>query len=143
MNIRKRIYIIWSVSLTDKENYKWLLISASIGKRNIHMDRETVLQNIMVNYGKYGITEDMVNEVIDACFEGGMSYELIYSDICRKISEITGEEFYCTSSDMARAFGVSEDEMNRIIEEAREELIEASENPDEYFKTVETTRFMV
>lgn len=107
------------------------------------MDRETVLQNIMVNYGKYGITEDMVEEVIDAGLEGGMSYELIYWDICRKISEITSEEFVCTSSDMARAFNVSEDEMNRIIEEAREELIEAGENPDEYFKTVETTRFMV
>ena len=108
------------------------------------MDRETVLQNIMVNYGKYGITEDMVNEVIDAGLEGGMSYELIYWDIiCRKISEITGDEFICTSSDMARAFGMSEDEMNRIIEEAREELIANGENPDEYFKTVESTRFMM
>lgn len=107
------------------------------------MDRETVLQNIMYNYGKYGITEDMVNEVIDAGLEGGMSCELIYWDICRKISEITDEEFVCTSSDMARAFGVSDDEMNRIIEEAREELIEAGENPDEYFRTVETTRFMM
>ena len=107
------------------------------------MDRETVLQNIMVNYGKYGITEDMVNEIIDAGLEGGMSYELIYWDTCRKISEITGEEFFCTSSDMARAFGMSEDEMNRIIEEAREELIADGEDPDEYFKTVETTRFMM
>ena len=107
------------------------------------MDRETVLQNIMVNYGKYGITEDMVNEVIDAGLEGGMSYELIYWDTCRKISEITGEEFFCTSSDMARAFGMSEDEMNRIIEEAREELIADGEDPDEYFKTVETTKFMM
>ena len=107
------------------------------------MDRETVLQNIMVNYGKYGITEDMVNEVIDAGLEGGMSYELIYWDTCRKISEITGEEFICTSSDMARAFGMSDDEMNRLIEEAREELIADGEDPDEYFKTVETTKFMM
>lgn len=107
------------------------------------MDRETVLQNIMVNYGKYGITEDMVNEVIDAGLEGGMSYELIYWDTCRKISEITGDEFICTSSDMARAFGMSEDEMNRIIEEAREELIADGEDPDEYFRTVETTKFMM
>ena len=107
------------------------------------MDRETVLQNIMVNYGKYGFTEDMVNEVIDAGIEGGMSYELIYYDICRKISEITGEEFFCTSSDMARAFGVSEGEMNQIIEEAREELIADGQDPDEYFRTVETTKFMM
>ena len=107
------------------------------------MDRETVLQNIMLNYGKYGITEDMVEEVIDAGIEGGMSYELIYWDTCRKISEITGDEFICTSSDMARAFGISEGEMNQIIEEAREELIANGENPDEYFKTVESTRFMM
>ena len=107
------------------------------------MDRETVLQNIMLNYGKYGITEDMVNEVIDAGLEGGMSYELIYWDTCRKISEITGDEFICTSSDMARAFGMSEDEMNRILEEAREELIADGQDPDEYFRTVETTKFMM
>ena len=107
------------------------------------MDRETVLQNIMVNYRKYGITEDMVNEVIDAGLEGDMSYELIYWDICRKISEITGDGFICTSSDMARAFGMSEDEMNRIIEEAREELIADGQDPDEYFRTVETTKFMM
>lgn len=107
------------------------------------MDRETVLLNIMNNYGKYGLTEDMVNEVIDAGLEGGMSYELIYWDICRKISEITGDEFICTSSDMARAFGMSEDEMNRIIEEVREELIADGQDPDEYFRTVEITKFMM
>ena len=107
------------------------------------MDRETVLQNLMLNYGKYGITEDMVEEVIDAGLEGGMSYELIYWDTCRKISEITGDEFICTSSDMARAFGMSEDEMNRLIEEAREELIADGEDPDDSFKTVESTRFMM
>lgn len=107
------------------------------------MDRETVLLNIMNNYGKYGITEDMVEEIIDAGIEGGMSYELIYWDICRKICDITGDEFFCTSSDMARAFNVSEDEMNQIIEEAREELIADGEDPDEYFRTVESTRFMM
>lgn len=68
---------------------------------------------------------------------------MIYWDTCRKISEITGEEFVCISSDLARAFGMSDDEMDRIIEEAREELLASGENPDEYFKTVETTIFMV
>lgn len=107
------------------------------------MDRETVVQNIMNNYEKYGITVDMVNEVIDAGLEGGMSYDLIYLDICRNISEIVGEEFICTSSDMSRDFGMSDDEMNRLIEEAREELIADGEDPDEYFRTIETKRFMM
>ena len=107
------------------------------------MDRETVIQNIMNNYGKYGITQDMVEEVIDAGIEEGMSYDLIYLDICRRISEITGEEFVCTASDMAKAFNVSDEEMDKIIEEAREELIESGENPDECFRSVQSTRFMM
>ena len=97
----------------------------------------------MVNYGKYGITEEMVNNVIDIGLEGGLTYEFIYYDICRKISEITGEEFVCTSSDMARAFNMSDDEMQKIIEEAREELINSGEDPDKYFKEVPVQRFMM
>ena len=96
----------------------------------------------MNNYGKNGITVDMINEVIDAGLEEGMSYDLIL-DICRRISEITGEEFVCSSSDLARAYGVSNAEMDKIIEEARRELIEAGEDPDEYFKEVQSTRFMM
>lgn len=107
------------------------------------MDRQIIIQNIMANYGKYGIMPDMINEVIDAGLEGGMSYDLIYLDTCRKISEIMDEEFLCSSSDMARAMGVSEEEMARMIEEAKEELIEVGEDPDEYFKEVSVQRFMM
>lgn len=119
------------------------MVKRYLGVRKKIMDREMVLQNIMNNYGKYGITQDMIEEVINAGLEGGMSYDLIYFDICRRISEITGEEFYCASSDMARAFGVSDEEMSKIIQEARQELIEAGENPDEYFKEVPVQRFMM
>lgn len=107
------------------------------------MTRGTVIQNIMNNYGKYGITVDMVDEVIDAGLEGGMSYDLIYLDICRRISEITGEEFICSASDLARAYGISDNEVQKMIEEAREELIEAGEDPDEYFREVPVYRFMM
>lgn len=107
------------------------------------MDRETIIQNIMANYGKYGIAQDMVEVVIDAGIEGGMSYDLIYLDTMRRISEITGEEFLYSSSDMARAFGVTDNEMDKIIKEAREELIESGENPDEYFKEVPVHRFII
>lgn len=107
------------------------------------MTRQTVIQNIIANYSKYGITTDMVEEVIDAGLEGGMSYDMIYLDTMRKISEITGEEFVCSASDMARAMGVSNEEMQKIIEDAREELIEAGEDPDEYFREVPVHRFMM
>lgn len=106
------------------------------------MDRETVLQNLMNNYGNY-ITKDELDNLIDSGLRQGFSYDLIYLGLKYSLSDVVGEEFYCTSSDMARAFGMSDDEMDRIIEEAREELLDSGENPDEYFKTVETTRFMM
>lgn len=107
------------------------------------MDREVVMQNIMNNYGKYGVTKDMINNIIDIGLEGGLSYDFIYYDICRKLSEITGEEFICTSSDVARVFNISDEEMHKIIQEAREELIKAGKNPDEYFREVKTTTYLM
>lgn len=109
----------------------------------IAMTRGTLIQNIMNNYGKNGITRDMIEPFIDVGLEEGMSYDLIYLDICRRISEITGEEFVCPSSDLARAYGISDNEMDKIIEEAREELIKAGEDPDEYFWSVPVQRFMM
>lgn len=108
------------------------------------MTRELIILNIMNNYGsKYGFTTDMVEEVIDAGLEKGMNYDMIYLDICRKISDITGEEFFCSTSDMARAYGVSLEEMEKIIADAREELTEAGEDPDEYFREVPVGGFVM
>lgn len=48
-----------------------------------------------------------------------------------------------SSDEMAKAFGVSHEEMNRIINESRQELAESGENPDEYFREVPVQRFMM
>lgn len=111
------------------------------------MDKQTIIQNILVNYGKYGITREMTKEniepLIDDGIKDGLTYDLIYIYLRLMMDKLTGQEFYCTSKEVARAFGVSHDEMQRIIEESREELIEAGENPDDYFREVQATRFMM
>ncbi len=111
------------------------------------MDKQTIIQNILVNYGKYGITREMIKEniepLIDDGIKDGLTYDLIYLYLRSMMDKLTGQEFYCTSEEMARAFGVSRDEMQRIIEESREELIEAGENPDDYFREVQATRFIM
>lgn len=107
------------------------------------MDRETVIQNIMNNYGQYGITKEAIIPLIDSGIEQGLSYDLIYLGLKMELCKLAGEEFLCSSSDMARAFNMSNNEMQKIIEEAREELIEAGENPDEYFRSVQSTRFIM
>lgn len=111
------------------------------------MNKQTIIQNILTNYGKYGITREMIKEnvepLIDDGIKGGLTYDLIYLYLRSMMDKLTGQEFYCTSEEAARAFGVSHDEMQRIIEESREELIEAGENPDDYFREVQATRFMI
>ena len=41
------------------------------------MDRETVIQNILTNYGQY-ITEEAIIPLIDSGIQQGLSYDLIY-----------------------------------------------------------------
>lgn len=105
------------------------------------MDREMIIQNIMNNYAQYGITEETIIPLIDSGIGQGLSYDLIYLGLKMQLCKLAGEEFLCSSSDMARAFNMSNEEMQKIIEEAREELIEAGENPDEYFREVPVHRF--
>lgn len=107
------------------------------------MDKQTVIQNILTNYGNYGITEETIIPLIDSGIEQGLSYDLIYLGIKMELCKLAGEEFYCTSDEMARAFDVSNEEMDKIIEESRQELIEAGEDPDDYFREVKSTRFMM
>ena len=107
------------------------------------MDKETVLQNIINNYGNHGITREMIEPVIASGIKEGLSYDLIYLTLKAELSKLVGEEFHCTSSDMARAFGLTEEEVNQMIEKSREELIASGENPDDYFKEVQTTTFMM
>ena len=107
------------------------------------MDRETVIQNILINYAQYGITEETIIPLIDSGIEQGLSYDLIYLGLKMELCKLAGEEFLCSSSDMARAFNMSNEEMQKIIEESREELIKDGENPDEYFREVPVHRFMM
>lgn len=107
------------------------------------MDRKTVIMNLVNNYGKYGVTENMISQLLDDGLKAGLNYDLMYLNLEAELSKRYGQEFFCTSQDMARAFGVSDEEMNKIIEESREELIKAGENPDEYFKTANSTEYLM
>lgn len=111
------------------------------------MNKQTILQNIITNYGKYGITPEMIKEniipLIDDGVKDGFTYDLIYLNLRAMLDRLTGQEFHCTSDEMARAFGVFEDEMYRIIQESRQELLEAGKNPDDYFREVRASKFIV
>lgn len=107
------------------------------------MDKQTVIQNILTNYGQYGITEEIIIPLIDSGIEQGLSYDLIYLGLKMELCNLAGEEFYCTSDEMARAFDMSNEEMNECIKKARQELISEGKDPDDYFREVKATRFIM
>ncbi len=106
------------------------------------MDKETIIQNILTNYGQF-VTEETIIPLIDSGTEQGLSYDLIYLGLKMELCKLAGEEFYCTSSDMARAFGMSNEEINECIREARQELAAEGKDPNDYFREVKATRFMI
>lgn len=107
------------------------------------MDRQTIIQNILTNYKQFGITEETIIPLIDSGVQQGLSYDLIYLGLKMELCKLTGEEFYCTSSDMARAFNVSNEEINERIKEVRHELAAEGKDPNDYFREVKATRFMI
>ena len=81
------------------------------------MDKDTLINNLLANYGKYGVTRAELEPIID--------HEYFSLD---DVMAITGE---------------SREELLQRIEQCRQELIEVGENPDEYFKPVEPQRAAV
>ena len=103
------------------------------------MDRELLIQNIRLNYNRYGVTEEVIKEeiepLIDESVKKGQSYDNIYFFLQLAICEEYGlKYFWYTGRQMARAFGISDEKMLEIIKETNNE-VEVKENRlDEFFK---------
>ncbi len=56
-------------------------------ERGMNMTRETVIQNILTNYGQY-ISKEDVESMVDSGKEQGLTYDLIYLRLLVKIRMI-------------------------------------------------------
>lgn len=56
-------------------------------ERGMNMTRETVIQNILTNYGQY-ISKEDVESMVDSGKEQGLTYNLIYLRLLVKIRMI-------------------------------------------------------
>ena len=108
------------------------------------MDREMVINNLLMNYGKYSVTRAELEPIIDDGIQNyDLSLEAIYSGLRMSLASAFNEHEYFSLDDVMAITGESREELLQRIEQYRQELIEAGENPDEYFKPVEPQRTAV
>ena len=108
------------------------------------MDREMVINNLLADYGKYGVTRAELEPIIDDGIQNyDLSLEAIYSGLRMSLALAFNEHKYFSLDDVMTITGESREELLQRIEQCRQELIEAGENPDDYFKPVEPQRAAV
>lgn len=108
------------------------------------MDREMVINNLLTNYGKYSITRAELEPIVDDGIQNyDLSLEAIYSGLRMSLASAFNEHEYFSLDDVMAITGESREELLPRIEQCRQELIEAGENPDDYFKPVEPQRAAV
>lgn len=99
------------------------------------MDKQTVIQNILTTYGKYGVTKEDIEPLINESLKEGCSYDSIYFFLQLAITDIYGLKFFwCTARQMARALGTSDERMLEIIKETDKKLIIDEKELDKPFR---------
>ena len=108
------------------------------------MDKETVINNILANYGKYGITKEELQRMVeDGMKKYDLSLDAIYNGLRMSLASAFGEHEFFSLDDVMVITGESREELLQRIEQCRQELIEAGENPDDYFTPVQPQKAAV
>lgn len=99
------------------------------------MNKQTIIENILTIYGKYGVTQEDIEPLIDESIEDGFSYDRIYFFLQLTLTDVCGLDFFwCTARQMARALGTSDEKMLEIIKETSKELRTEAEGLDDLFR---------
>lgn len=98
------------------------------------MDKQQIIQNILINYSKYGVTQEEIEPLIDESLKEGRSCDSIYFFLQLAIADVYGLKFFlCTSRQMARALGTTDERMLEIMKETDERDVE-EEDLDKPFR---------
>lgn len=88
------------------------------------MNKQTIIKNILAIYGKYGVMQEDIESLIDESVEEGRSYDSIYFFLQLTLTDLCGLDFFwCTSRQMGRALGTSDEMMLEIMKQAGEQVV--------------------
>ena len=92
------------------------------------MNKQTIIKNILTNYGKYGITQEDIEPLIGESVKEGRSYDSIYFFLQLALTDVCGLDFFwCTSRQMGRALGRTDEEMLEIMKQVDEQVVSVEE----------------
>lgn len=92
------------------------------------MNKQTIIKNILTNYGKYGITQEDIEPLIGESVKEGRSYDSIYFFLQLALTDVCGLDFFwCTSRQMGRALGRTDEEMLEIMKQVDEQVVSEEE----------------
>lgn len=92
------------------------------------------LNRLYSKYGKYGFEREFLAELLNnGIGEHEFSVKVAYNGIRMSLAQFTGEHELFSIEDVMEITGESREEILERIEECREELVSAGENPDDYF----------
>ena len=92
------------------------------------MDKQTIIKNILTIYSKFGITQEEIEPLIDESVKEGRSYDSIYFFLQLALTDVCGLDFFwCTSRQMGRALGRTDEEMLEIMKQVDEQVVSEEE----------------
>jgi hypothetical protein len=92
------------------------------------MDKQTIIKNILTIYSKFGITQEDIEPLIDESVKEGRSYDSIYFFLQLALTDVCGLDFFwCTSRQMGRALGRTDEEMLEIMKQVDEQVVREEE----------------
>ncbi|MFR3138689.1 MAG: hypothetical protein ACLTPC_01425 [Lacrimispora saccharolytica] len=103
------------------------------------MTFQEALDNLCAKYSIFGFEREFLAELLNnGIGEHEFSVRTAYNGIRMSLAQFTGEHELFSIEDVMEITGESREEILDRIEECREELTAAGENPDDYFVPVES-----
>lgn len=97
------------------------------------MTYQNAVNNLMVTYGKYGITKESIKEQLNSgIMENGFSVNAAYNGIRMVLGGLFNEREYFSVEDIVEITGESRETIVQTIEDMRQQAIDNGENPDDY-----------
>lgn len=104
------------------------------------MDKDTLINNLLANYGKYGVTRAELEHSIDSGINDyDLSLEAIYSGLRMSLASAFNEHEYFSLDDVMAITGESWEELLQRIEQCRQELYRSRRKPGRVFQACRAT----